>query len=130
MEHSCLYKPSGYTSVSPYLIVEDAQAALAFINHVFGVNPLFVHRGENGAILHAEVRIDDTVVMLGQMPGGPGAHVHVYVPDVESAFQRAKEAGGTVVQPPMEKGDGDRRGGVADQAGTTLWISTQMKERG
>jgi PhnB protein len=125
-----MYKPSGHTSVSPYLIVDDAEAAVAFIRQVFGAEPLFVHRDPDGANVHVEVRIDDTVVMLGQSPGGPDTHVHVYVPDVDAVFARALEAGGREVQPPMEKGDGDRRGGVTDPTGTTWWLSTQMRQRG
>lgn len=125
-----MYKPDGYTSVSPYLILDDCEAALAFIKSVFGSDPLFIFRGDGDAIAHAEVRIDDTVVMMGQMSGGPGAHVHVYVPDVDAVFAKAVAAGGQVVQPLMEKGDGDRRGGVADPTGTTWWLSTQMQPRG
>lgn len=124
-----MYKPAGHTSVSPYLLVDNCEAALAFIRRVFGVDPLFIHRDDGGAIAHAEVRIDDTVVMMGQMPAGPDAHVHVYVADVDEVFARAVDSGGTVVQPPMEKGDGDRRGGVADPTGTTWWLSTTLKER-
>jgi PhnB protein len=124
-----MYKPNGYNSVSPYLIVEDASAALAFIKAVFGSEPVFVHRDGDGDIVHAEVRIDDTIVMLGQSPGGPDINVHVYVSDVDAAFRKAVSSGGTVVQEPMEKGDGDRRGGVTDPTGTTWWLSTQITER-
>lgn len=63
------------------------------------------------------------------MEGGPDTHVHVYVPDVDAAFRRAIEAGGTVVQEPMEKGDGDRRGGISDPGGTIWWLSTQLVSR-
>jgi len=124
-----MYKPDGYTSVSPYLIVDDAQVTLAFLRQVFGCEPVFVHRAEDGTINHVEVRIDDTIVMMGQMEGGPAAHVHVYVPDVDEAFARARKAGGTIVQEPMEKGDGDRRGGIADPGGTIWWLSTQLTPR-
>lgn len=124
-----MYKPEGYTSVAPYLIVPDARATLDFIAALFGSEPLFVHRREDGAIGHAEVRIDDTVLMLGQADGGAAAHVHVYVPDVDAAFERARKAGGTVVREPEEKGDGDRRGGIADPSGTTWWLSTQITPR-
>lgn len=121
-----MYKPEGHTAVSPYLIVADAEAALAFIAAVFGAGPTYMHRTAAGAIGHAEVTIDDTVVMLGQMADGPGAHVHVYVADLDAAFARAKAAGGTVVQEIADKGDGDRRGGVTDPSGTTWWLSTQI----
>jgi len=118
------YKPAGHPSVSPYLVVDDAEAALEFIRRVFGAEPSLVHRTDAGAIGHAEVRIDDSVVMLGQMAGGPKAHLHVYVADVDATFQRAVEAGGQVVQAVMEKGDGDRRGSIADACGTTWWLAT------
>jgi PhnB protein len=67
--------------------------------------------------------------MCGQYPGVPPAHVHVYVPDVDAAFARALDAGGTVAQDIAEKGDGDRRGGVTDTTGTTWWLSTQVAAR-
>lgn len=117
------YKPEGYTSVAPYLIVADAEATLAFLKAVFGCDPLRIHRRESGEVMHAEVCIDDTVVMLGQMPDGPAAHVHVYVKDVDAAFERACQARGTVVQPLERKDDGDRRGGVCDSNGTTWWLA-------
>jgi len=123
------YKPAGYTSAAPYLIVADAEALLGFLRAVFGAEPLFLHRRDDGSIAHAEVRIDDTVVMCGQAEGVPPAHVHVYLADVDAAFARALAAGGSEVQPVAEKGDGDRRGGVADPSGTVWWLSTQISPR-
>lgn len=123
------YKPDGYTSLAPYLIVADAEATLAFVRAVFGIDPNFVHRGEDGGVAHAEVRIDDTILMLGQAANGPEAHVHVYVPDADAAFRRALDAGGRVVQEVSEKGDGDRRGGVTDPTGTTWWLATEITPR-
>lgn len=125
-----MFKPQGYTSLAPYLIVDDAQPVLDFIKAVFGVDPLFVHHSEDGALNHVELRIDDTVLMLGQMPGtATTANLHVYVEDVDASFEQARQAGGVVVQEPMEKGDGDRRGGIADPSGTTWWLSTQLEPR-
>ena len=121
-----MYKPEGHSSVSPYLIVADADKALAFIKAVFGSEPDFIHRRDDGAIGHAEVKIDDSVVMLGQSDGGPDINVHVYVADPDAAFARAKAAGGTVVQELQEKGDGDRRGGIQDPTGTTWWLAKMI----
>lgn len=120
------FKPENYNSVSPYLVVDDADVALVFLEQVFGSKPLRLFRRDDGSVMHAEVRIDDSVVMLGQMTGGPDANIHVYVADVDAVFDRAVKAGGDVVQPVEEKGDGDRRGGVRDPAGTTWWLSTQL----
>jgi uncharacterized glyoxalase superfamily protein PhnB len=75
---------------------------------------------------HAEVRIDDTILMLGQFKdSGSAAHVHVYVPDVGHSFELAKKAGGRSVQEPVKKDDPDLRGGIVDPSGTTWWLSTR-----
>lgn len=123
------YKPAGHTSAAPYLIVEDVDALLAFVHAVFGATPIFLHRRDDGAIAHAEFRIDDTVIMCGQAGGGQAANVHVYLPDVDAAFARALQAGGHEIQPVAEKGDGDRRGGIADPTGTVWWLSTEITPR-
>jgi uncharacterized glyoxalase superfamily protein PhnB len=80
--------------------------------------------------MHAEVRINDTVVMLAD--GGPGwppipAYVHVYVPDVDATYRRALEMGATSVQEPVKKDDEDKHGGVKDAGGTTWWIATKVE---
>lgn len=120
------YKPDGYTSVAPYLLVRDARATLAFVATVFDAERLRVIERDDGSIMHAEARIDDTVVMMGETPDGEPAHVHVYVQDVDAAFAKALATGGTEVQAVGETGDGDRRGGVTDPSGTTWWLSTQV----
>ncbi|MGV3651476.1 MAG: VOC family protein [Devosia sp.] len=123
------YKPEGYTALSPYIIVEDAGPTLAFIKAVFGVDPLMVHRISAGRIGQCEIRIDDTIVMLGEAPGAGAIHLHVYVPDLDACFSRALAAGGTEVQPLSDKGDGDRRGGVRDPSGTTWWLAETVGHR-
>ena len=122
------WKPEGYTSVAPYLVVDGAQRTIDFLVAVFAAEPLRMHP-QDGRLGHAEVRIDDTVLMLADgMEGWPpiASHVHLYVPDVDATWSRALAAGADAVQPPEEKGDGDRRGGFRDAGGTTWWISTQV----
>ena len=123
------YKPSGYTSVAPYLLIADAEVTLRFIERVFAGQRLRVIPREDGGTRHAEIRIDDTVVMMGEAPGAPAANVHVYVPDIDATFAKAIAAGGEVVHAIAEQGDGDRRGGVKDPGGTVWWISTQLPKR-
>jgi uncharacterized glyoxalase superfamily protein PhnB len=80
-------------------------------------------------LMHAEVRIDDTVIMMGDAaPGWPpvAAHVHIYVPDVDAAYRRALAAGAESVQEPVQKSDDDKRGGVKDASGVTWWIATKV----
>lgn len=80
-------------------------------------------------IVHAEVRIEDTVVMIADgVEAWPpvSCHVHVYVSDVDAIYRRALEAGATSVQEPVKKEDEDKRGGVKDAGGTTWWIATRV----
>lgn len=123
------YKPEGYGSVSPYLVVEGADGTIEFLVRAFGAVELRRFPGEDGKIAHAEVRIDDGVVMIADAANGwpaAPAHVHLYLPDVDEAYRRALEAGARSVQEPVKKDDPDRRGGVKDAGGTTWWIATKV----
>ena len=124
------FKPEGASSVSPYLIVDGADNTIAFLVKVFGAVELRRFAAPDGKLIHAEVRIDDTVVMLAdavpQWPAVP-SHVHVYVPDVDATYRRALEVGATSVQEPVKKDDEDKRGGVRDAGGTTWWIATRVE---
>jgi uncharacterized glyoxalase superfamily protein PhnB len=123
------YKPTGYTSVAPYLIVNGAAHTIEFLTQVFDAVPLRRFDDPSGKVMHAEVRIDDTVLMLADSaegwPANP-SNVHIYVPDVDATYQRALAAGAEPVQMPAQKDDPDKRGGVKDAGGTTWWIATQV----
>jgi len=126
---STTYKPEVYNSVSVYIMAERAQRVIDFLNRAFdGVN-LRRFDDPNGRIMHAEVRVGDTVVMLSDAIGAYPAFpvwLHVYVPDVDASYKKALAAGGVSVQEPTRKeGDPDRRGAVKDPVGNTWWISTQ-----
>ena len=123
------HKPAGYTTVSPYLIVNGAAGTIDFLARVFSAVELRRFPADDGKVMHAEVRIDDTVVMLADgAEGWPplASHVHVYVADVDDTYRRALAAGAESVQEPTRKGDEDRRGGVKDPGGTTWWIATRQ----
>ncbi len=128
MTHS--YKPHDYNSASPYLIVENASHTIEFLIQIFAAVPLRHITDDEGRVRHAEVRLDDSVIMLAdKVEGWPSipAHVHIYVPDVDATYQRALEAGAESVQAPEKKEDADKRGGVKDAGGTTWWIATQVE---
>lgn len=121
------YKPAGYSDVSPYLMVKDARATLEFLAAAFDATELRVIPRDGGTgILHAEARIGDSVVMMGEVSDAQPSSVHVYVPDVRATFDRAMAAGGTEVQKPLDQNDGDLRAGVADPNGIIWWPSTQL----
>ncbi|HEY6881116.1 MAG TPA: VOC family protein [Polyangiales bacterium] len=123
------YKPEGYTSAAPYLMVNGAAATIEFLKQVFDAEQLRTYARENGQLMHAEVRVDDTVLMFadatGDWPAVP-AHVHIYVKDVDQTYRKALAAGATALQEPVQKGDPDKRGGFRDAGGTTWWVATQL----
>lgn len=126
---NALYKPNNYSTVSPYLIVNDADVTIDFLKRVFGAIELRRFADDSGKLMHAEVRIDDTVIMLAD-PAPPewqptSSYVHIYVPDVDATYRKALEAGAVSVQEPVKKQDEDKRGGVRDAGGTTWWIATK-----
>ena len=123
------FKPSDYSTVSPYLIVAGASGTIEFLKQVFDAVELRRFPDPSGRLMHAEVRIGETVVMLADgTEGWPPmpSYVHVYVPDVDEAYTRALAAGATSVQAPVKKEDEDKRGGVKDAGGTTWWIATRV----
>lgn len=124
-------KPEGYSTVSPYLIVEGAEQVIDFIREALGGTELRRYDMPDGSIMHAEVLVDDSVVMIGEAGGDwapQPASLHVYVDDVDEVYRRALEAGGVSVEEPRRQdGDPDRRGGVRDPGGNTWWIATQVE---
>ncbi len=134
MDDRRTWKPRSYSSVSPYLVVAGAQKVIDFAKAVFGATELRRYDMPDGSIMHAEIRIDDTVIMLGD--GGAAfppvaSMIHVYVADVDRVYQRALEAGATVVEAPKAReGDPDKRGSVKDPCGNTWAIATQLPKEG
>ena len=127
------WKPEGYTSVSPYLVTPNAQQVIDFLVAVLGATPLRRYENKDGSIMHAEMRVDDSVIMLGEAGDGWPAmpmHIHVYVADVDAAYRTAINFGATSVQEPTRKDDdSDKRGGVRDAGGNTWWLASQMPSR-
>ena len=122
------WKPEGYCSVSPYLLCAEPQRTIDFLVAVFGGQILRRYEHADGTLMHAEVKVDDSVIMLGGARAGVPSeqpHLHLYVPDVDDAYQRALEYGARPVQAPVRKSDEDKRGGVRDANGVTWWLATQ-----
>jgi uncharacterized glyoxalase superfamily protein PhnB len=83
----------------------------------------------SSTINHAEVRLDDGILMLADRGEGwptRPADIHIYVEDVDAVYKRALENGAESVQEPVQKDDDDKRGGVKDVGGTTWWIATKV----
>ncbi len=124
------WKPQGYSTVSVYIVAQGAQRVMDLLNKTFDASDLRRFDGPDGRIVHAELRIDDTVVMIAEAGGNYPAFpvwLHVYVQDVDATYKKALAAGAVSVQEPVQKpGDPDRRGAFQDPCGNTWWISTQL----
>jgi uncharacterized glyoxalase superfamily protein PhnB len=124
------WKPKNYNSVSPYLVVNGAQKLVDFAKAVFDAKELRRYDMPDGTIMHIELLIGDTVVILGDSsPEFPAfsSLLHVYVKDVDAVYQRALKFGAVSVQEPeTRKGDPDNRGSVKDACGNIWSIATQL----
>jgi PhnB protein len=123
------WKPANYPSVSPYLISKDAESLIRFLIGVFDATVTRRVDRPDGAVMHAELRIDDGIVMIGG--GGTDhvatpAHIHVYVRDAAALYERAMKSGAHSVQVPARKhDDDDLRAGFADTDGNMWWVANQ-----
>jgi len=125
------YKPIGYNSVSPYFIVEDARRFIDLVKKIFEATDQRIYDMPDGSIMHAELKIDDSVIMLGEAsekyPPVPIV-LHVYVPDVDKILKRASDAGCEIIEQPTEReNDPDRRATFRDYAGNIWSVATQLE---
>jgi PhnB protein len=123
--------PEGYHSVTPYLVVQGAGKLIDFMKAAFGAQEIFRMPMPDGSIGHAELRIGDSMIMLGEardqwkaMP----TTLQLYLEDVDAAYARAVAAGGTPVAEPQNQFYGDRRGGVQDMCGNYWWMATHIED--
>lgn len=131
--------PEGYHTLTPYMTVRDAARAIEFYKQAFGAEEKGVMKGPDGTIMHAELRIGDSLLMLAdefpqfgslspQTIGGSGTGLHIYVEDVDSAFDRAIGAGATVEMPVADMFWGDRYGKLVDPFGHKWSIGTHKRD--
>jgi PhnB protein len=131
--------PDGYHSVTPYLCLSDAAAAIDFYKRAFGARVAVRMDGPNGKIGHAELQIGDSRIMLAdEMPGGSARSpqslggtsmgVFLYVEDVDSVFKQALEAGAKVQMPLADMFWGDRFGTVTDPFGHSWSMATHKED--
>src|SRR6266436_5953012 len=113
--------PDGYHSLTPYLNVKNAVEAIGFYKAAFGAEEIFRMPGPGGAIMHAELRIGDSMLMMSEALQQPPstAVVFLYVTDADAVFARAVKAGATVKTALQDMFWGDRFGSVTDPFGIT-----------
>jgi uncharacterized glyoxalase superfamily protein PhnB len=131
--------PEGYHTITPYMTVRDAARAIEFYKQAFGAVEKGVMKGPDGKVMHAELRIGDSLFMLAdefpqfgslspQAIGGSAMGLHIYVEDVDAAFDRAVKAGGTVEMPVSDMFWGDRYGKLVDPFGHKWSIATHKAD--
>lgn len=131
--------PEGYHTLTPSITVRDAARAIEFYKKAFGAVEKGVMKGPDGKVMHAELRIGDSLFMLAdefpefgslspQSVGGSGSGLHIYVEDVDSAFDRAIGAGGVVEMPVANMFWGDRFGKLVDPFGHKWSIATHTRD--
>ncbi len=130
--------PDGFRTITPSIIVKDPDAAIELYKKAFGAEDVMVLRAPGGAVMHAELRIGDSVLMLGgEWPdhgmkapaeGHYSGGIHLYVADADKAFQRAIDAGCEVVMPPCDMFWGDRYAKVKDTSGHHWGLATHVED--
>jgi PhnB protein len=119
-----------YRTVTPYLVVADGAAETKFLESAFGAVTSMCQRNPDGSVMHAELRIGDSQVMLGQAgeqwKAKPAA-LYLWIPDVDEAYAKALAAGATSESAPEDKPYGHRNAGVVDPGGVTWWIGSPVK---
>jgi PhnB protein len=129
--------PQGYHSVTPYLVVNDAARALDFYAKAFGAKEKARMPGPGGRIMHAEMQIGDSMVMLSDEMGpnksaltygGSPVSIFLYVDDVDSVFNQAVTAGAKADMPPQDMFWGDRFGKLTDPFGHYWALATHIED--
>jgi len=118
-----------YRTVTPYLVVPDADAEIKFLEDAFGATGKVCERRPDGALMHAEIHIGDSLIMIGQASEqwkALNSALYVWVPNVDEVYAKALSAGATSQSAPDDKPYGHRSGGVVDSNGITWWIGSPV----
>src|SRR5258706_2302291 len=123
--------PDGYQAVIPYLVVDNAEQVIDFIKQAFGAQELCRMMNPGGKVGHTELRIRDSVIMLGgaseewkAMP----TMLYLYVENVDDVYRRAVAAGGKSMKEPADQFYGDRTAAIVDMSGNQWWVATHKEE--
>jgi len=125
------YQPKGFHTVTPYITVEDAPSFIEFISTVFNAVEKEKVLHADGKIMHAEVRIGDSTIMISEacnQMGPKPTGLYLYVEDADAVFKKAVEAGATPVMEPVDMFWGDRFSSVRDKWNNDWSISTHIED--
>ena len=124
--------PDGFHTVTPYLVVSGVSTLLEFLKQAFDAQEILSPMlRSDGGVGHAEVKIGDSIIMMGEPMGDmqpmPGS-LYLYVQDTDAVYQRALQAGATSLMEPADQFYGDRSAGVKDAVGNQWWIATHQED--
>lgn len=123
--------PEGFHTVTPLLSVKGAARLIDFMKKAFGATEIYRFPSPDGSVMHAELKIGDSIVMLGEAmkeaPPMPMA-LYLYVDDADAIYRKALDAGGESIGGPENMFWGDRVATVKDFAGNKWWIATHVEE--
>lgn len=124
--------PDSYQTVIPYLLVEGAAQLTTFLTTAFDAKVRQRLDRPDGSVMHVELQIGDSVVMIGEPMAEFGpmpSSIYLYVEDCDAVYQRALQAGAaSVMQPTDMPHAGERYGGVKDASGNLWWIATHIED--
>ena len=122
--------PDGYRTVTPFLNVEGASDFIAFLKNAFGAEERVRMPTPDGKIMHAELKIGDSMLMVSDAMMNPATNssIHLYVQNADAAWARATAAGAKVVMPIADMFWGDRYGVVSDKCGNRWGITTHKED--
>jgi PhnB protein len=123
--------PEGFHSITPYLFADGAARLIKFISAAFAGEVMFQQKRPDNTVMHATIRIGDSIVMLADPTpefGAMPSSIYLYVPDCDAVYQRALDSGGVSVFPMMTLPSGERYGGVKDPCGNIWWIATHAED--
>ena len=123
--------PEGFHAITPYFVCNGVPKLIEFLKKAFDGKEIYRHNRPDGAVMHAQVRIADSMVMMGEaMEGFPAMPLTIYhyVTDTDSTYKKALAAGATSIMAPVNQFYGDRSAGVKDPVGNTWWIGTHVED--
>jgi PhnB protein len=123
--------PEGFHAITPYLFAQGASRLIEFISAAFEGELISHEKRQDGAVMHATMRIRDSMLMLADPTPGFGpmpSSIYLYVTDCDKVYQRALSSGGISVFPMMTSPSGQRYGGIKDTCGNIWWVATQAED--
>jgi PhnB protein len=126
------YIPKEHHTVTPYIMVEGVEQVMDFLTATFGAESRSVMKSPDGRVMHAQILVGDSMLMLAEAKPpewmSQPASFYLYVPDCDSAYQKALAVGATSIMEPADQFYGDRHGGVRDASGNSWWMATHIED--